>query len=522
MQNSDTATCGHTTTETEARMKLADDQVSSHVVDAGPRPLPGDRITPLSDWYRERVPGHRGPRSQQLKFRLMLADAVAIALGFALAFLIQAIVRPIPSEIMVQHAALAAASIPFFIAGAMASRLYRSRANERQRQEARNILTTVAWGIVGILTISFAIQFDVLSRLWVFLVAIFVAMMLMLERRIARNLFYRMRADGRLTRRIIIVGTDEHAMGLMRDYRDPTLGYTVVGFAGMDERATTEGPPLLGHVDDLPRLLDEHDAVGVIVSLSAVPTAAVNRMARQLPDMGYHMMVSTMLRDVDVQRLRPLQYDGRTLIYVERVVRDGWRAVAKRTFDVVMASILLILAAPILALAALWVKLDSRGPVLFKQTRVGLDGRQFEILKLRTMCVDAEAQLTELRAHNEADGPLFKMARDPRVTRPGRVLRKLSIDELPQLFCVLRGTMSMVGPRPALPNEATEWDVETAERLRVLPGLTGMWQVSGRSDSSFERYKRLDLYYVDNWSLLHDLMICTKTVSVVLRARGAR
>ena len=143
------------------------------------------------------------------------------------------------------------------------------------------------------------------------------------------------------------------------------------------------------------------------------------------------------------------------------------------------------------------------------------------MLKFRTMGVDAEARKAALESQNEADGPLFKIENDPRVTRVGRVLRKLSIDELPQLMCVLVGTMSMVGPRPALPNEVERWDDVTRDRLRVLPGLTGMWQVSGRSNSSFEMYKRMDLYYVDNWSLLHDVRICARTVLVVLAGSGA-
>jgi lipopolysaccharide/colanic/teichoic acid biosynthesis glycosyltransferase len=167
------------------------------------------------------------------------------------------------------------------------------------------------------------------------------------------------------------------------------------------------------------------------------------------------------------------------------------------------------------------IRIDSRGPIFFRQTRVGKNGEHFTVIKLRTMVVDAEARKASLQELNEADGALFKMKNDPRVTRVGRLLRKLSIDELPQLWCVLEGTMSMVGPRPALPDEVAQWDAEVVERLRVLPGLTGMWQVSGRSDSSFETYKRLDMYYVDNWSLRHDAVICAKTVRVVVSGRGA-
>ena len=209
------------------------------------------------------------------------------------------------------------------------------------------------------------------------------------------------------------------------------------------------------------------------------------------------------------------------MIYVERIVRGGWRGAAKRLFDVVLALSIMIVTLPIQVLAAIAIACTSRGPVFFRQIRVGKDGELFELFKFRTMYADAEQRKASLLQHNEADGPLFKMKDDPRITPVGRLLRKLSIDELPQLLCVLLGSMSMVGPRPALPAEFDQWDEDVCDRLRVLPGLTGMWQVSGRSDSSFETYKRLDLYYVDNWSLLHDLKICLRTIPVVLRGSGA-
>lgn len=167
------------------------------------------------------------------------------------------------------------------------------------------------------------------------------------------------------------------------------------------------------------------------------------------------------------------------------------------------------------------IKVTSPGPAFFSQDRVGKDGKLFRMYKLRTMVTNAEELKAELAEQNEAEGPLFKIKHDPRITRVGRILRKLSIDELPQLWCVLNGTMSMVGPRPALPEEAAQWSPSVAERVRVHPGVTGLWQVSGRSSSSFEDYKVLDLYYVDNWSLPHDLSICVKTVRTVLTGSGA-
>jgi len=175
----------------------------------------------------------------------------------------------------------------------------------------------------------------------------------------------------------------------------------------------------------------------------------------------------------------------------------------------------------LLLVSAIAIKLDGAGPVIFRQQRVGRDGNPFQLLKLRTMVIDAEARLDEVATLNNADGALFKIWADPRVTRVGRFLRRTSVDELPQLINVLRGEMSMVGPRPALLKEQQMWDPGFHNRLRVAPGITGMWQVSGRSNSSFEDYQRLDLYYVDNWSLLTDLAILFQTVPAVLFGRGA-
>jgi exopolysaccharide biosynthesis polyprenyl glycosylphosphotransferase len=402
------------------------------------------------------------------------------------------------------------------------SRLYQSRANELQVDELRNVIKSVGAFVGALLLISFAVQYKDLSRAWIILAAITVTASLLIERDIARRKFAKLRAEGRMSRRIVIVGTDAHAVALMNAYqRNPGLGYTVIGFVGDDVLAARGGIEVLGSLADLAHILDEYDGIGVVISLASVDAENVNVMARRLTDGGYHVALSSSLRDIDVARLRPQQSDGRTMIYVEATVRTGWRAVAKRAFDIAMATAVLIMTSPILLVSAAAIKLDSRGPLLFRQTRVGRNGEHFEILKLRTMCIDAEARKAELEELNECEGPLFKIGDDPRITRVGRILRKLSIDELPQLVCVLRGTMSMVGPRPALPDEVAKWEPEVHERLRVLPGLTGLWQVSGRSDSSFDEYKRLDLYYVDNWTLAHDVTICAKTVSVVLAGRGA-
>lgn len=200
---------------------------------------------------------------------------------------------------------------------------------------------------------------------------------------------------------------------------------------------------------------------------------------------------------------------------------DRWRMAAKRGFDIVVALVALTACLPALAVAAVAIVVDSGRPVLFWQQRLGREGRLFRLYKLRTMVPGAEAMLPAVRHRNELEDPLFKIRRDPRITRVGRHLRRWSLDEVPQLWNVLRGDMSVVGPRPALPEEALAWAPELRRRLEVRPGVTGPWQVSGRADSSFVDYVRLDLEYIDNLSLLTDATIVAKTVPTVLRRRGA-
>ena len=266
----------------------------------------------------------------------------------------------------------------------------------------------------------------------------------------------------------------------------------------------------------------ERGATGVLVSLDSVDGPTVNRLSRRLTDVGLHVTLVSSLYDIDISRLRVQEIDNRALLYIEPTIRTGWRFIAKRIFDYAVAGFGLLLTLPILLLSILAIRLESKGPVIFRQVRTGINGQLFEMLKLRTMYEGADAMKAGLMDQNESDGPLFKMRNDPRVTRVGRFLRRFSIDELPQFWNVLSGEMSVVGPRPALPSEVAEWEADVYERLRVLPGVTGIWQVSGRSEATFDEYKRLDRYYVDNWSLAHDVRIVARTVGVVLNRRGAR
>lgn len=452
----------------------------------------------------------------------MAADSAALLVGLALAFAVRNSFDAAPDFVMRRHVLLAIGAVPGFAAGAALTKLYLARANERASAEARNIFRSVGVGVGWMVFLAFALQMKDLSRLWVLLVAICVATSVQFERRLARSWFRRQRELGAMQRRILIVGTDAEAIRLLHMYqRNPQLGYRVVGLIGPDEIGQRAGVRVLGDVGDLDDVMAETNATGLVLSPGSLHPDDVNRITRRATDCGFHVAVSSGLNDIDVHRFRPQSVDGRTLMYIEPVIRGGWRAASKRVFDVIVASAILVVSAPLWAAAAIAIKLDTGGPVFFRQERVGRYGQGFTMTKFRTMVVDADQRKHELAELNESDGPLFKMAHDPRVTRVGSFLRKTSIDELPQLLSVLRGEMSMVGPRPALASEVSEWDAELRERLRVLPGLTGMWQVSGRSGTTFAEYRRLDLYYVDNWSLLHDIRICLRTVGVVLTGRGA-
>jgi len=228
--------------------------------------------------------------------------------------------------------------------------------------------------------------------------------------------------------------------------------------------------------------------------------------------LNLHVHFTTGICGLDSRRIRLLPLAHEPLLYLEPSALSRKRIVAKRCFDVVVASLLLIVLSPIMLAIAVAIRLVDGGPVFFVQNRIGRNGTVFGVLKFRTMCVDAERRLAELRQTNERSGPLFKMVSDPRVTRIGRFLRESSLDELPQLINVLRGEMSLVGPRPALPAEVALFSDDLRSREKVLPGITGLWQVEARDNPSFTAYQRLDLFYVENWSTTLDLMIVLATI----------
>jgi exopolysaccharide biosynthesis polyprenyl glycosylphosphotransferase len=403
-------------------------------------------------------------------------------------------------------------------------RLYIARHISRRLVEFRGLVGASATSLALLALGVFAVDAPV-SRIWLGTGAFLALVGLTTEREIARQIFLRLRRDGRLRRAVVVVGGNEEALELARFMdADKTVGYEVVGFVTdtpvelLDEEVRGR---LLGSLDRLEAVVEETGALGIVIASTAVTTTASNRLARCMTRAGVHVELSSTLRDVAAERLVVTGIGRFPMLYVEACRRSGWRMVAKRAFDVTAAAGMILLTAPVLLAVALAVRLTSSGPVLFRQTRLGKDGVPFEVLKFRSMVPGAESMLIDLTDRNEADGPLFKMRDDPRVTPVGKLLRRTSLDELPQLWNVVRGEMSLVGPRPALPEEAQAWSPELRSRLDVKPGITGMWQVNGRSSASFDDYVRLDLFYVDNWSLVTDLAILARTVPAVLSRSGA-
>jgi exopolysaccharide biosynthesis polyprenyl glycosylphosphotransferase len=259
----------------------------------------------------------------------------------------------------------------------------------------------------------------------------------------------------------------------------------------------------------------------IVLSCPELDGHALRRLAWRLERAEIDLIVASALVDVAGERTTIRPVDGLPMLHVEHPRLAGAGQVVKAACDLLGAAVLVAVGAPLLLAIAVAIKLDSPGPVLFRQVRVGRHGREFMMIKFRSMCPDATGRLAALRGRSDSDGPLFKMRRDPRVTRVGRWLRRFSLDELPQLFNVLRGHMSLVGPRPPLPEEVAVYPDDVRRRLAVKPGMTGLWQVSGRSDLPWEEAVRLDLRYVENWTLTLDLVILLRTLSAVTRSSGA-
>jgi exopolysaccharide biosynthesis polyprenyl glycosylphosphotransferase len=373
-------------------------------------------------------------------------------------------------------------------------------------------------------TMAFLMQYPLSRGFFVLLFPIGVVL-LVIGRLLVRRLLQRFRSQGHFTEKVLLVGTPGY-IGEIHTVlaREKWLGYQVMGclvpsdYAGLE--VTSTGIPVLGHSEEVRAVVDRLNPDIVFFTAGAVSSStALRRLAWDLEDHAHvQIIVAPNVTDVSSERVSIRPVAGLPLMHLGRSRSQLATNDAKRAFDLLGALSMLAVLWPLLVVLMLWIKRHDGGPALFRQTRVGREGAEFTCLKLRSMSVDAEERLAEAEAR---DHVLFKDHHDPRVTGPGRFVRRFSFDELPQLVNVVRGEMSLVGPRPPLPSEVELYEDDMLRRLNVLPGMTGLWQVSGRSDLSWEDTVRLDLYYVDNWSMVQDLLILARTVSAVVKGRGA-
>jgi len=348
----------------------------------------------------------------------------------------------------------------------------------------------------------------------------------LLARFTIRKRLHKLRRLGSCMRKVVVVGHADVVTDLAAMLRRETYhGLSVVAACVADRHGgpeEIEAFPVISGLRNVAETVQRYDADTVaVLACPEMSGLALRELAWELEKTGTDLCVAPALLDVAGPRTTIRPVAGLPLLHVDHPEFTGARRVFKAAFDRIVAATALVLFLPLFAVVAVLIKLDDRGPALFRQTRVGRDGRGFTVYKFRTMVADAEDRKAQLVALNDSDGVLFKMRRDPRVTRVGSWLRRWSLDELPQLFNVLVGDMSLVGPRPALPQEAALYGDHVRRRLAVKPGITGLWQVNGRSDLSWDESVRLDLRYVENWSFVLDLQILWKTWSAVSRGSGA-
>jgi exopolysaccharide biosynthesis polyprenyl glycosylphosphotransferase len=479
-------------------------------------------------------------RARILAVAIFLLDLTLIAGAFLLAFLLRSAVLPhlapgtFPSSLHPVRTYLPLLPLALLIWGTLLqlSGRYRSHRTVPLLDEAWAIVRVCATGAVLFTLILYLGRLDDrllvgdrISRFWVFLFA-FLSCLLLLSEKIAIRMTSRyVRAHGFNYRTVLLVGTNPTALEIAESiYGHRFWGYRILGFIenGRDPAEPWDAPfPILGEIEDIPRIVENNVVDDVIFAVHRRELDRLEDLFLSLQEQGIRTRFAMNLFPHTRARVELEDLDGMPLLSFATTPTSQVRLMAKRALDVALAAAILLLAIPAVGAIALLIKLTSGGNVLFRQTRCGLNGRFFTLYKFRTMVEGAEDRRRDLLHLNEMNGPVFKLKSDPRVTWFGRFLRKFSLDELPQLWNVLRGDMSLVGPRPPIPEEVAHYQRWQRRRLAMKPGLTCLWQISGRNNIDFDRWMQLDLEYIDSWSPLLDLKILLKTIPVVLSGKGA-
>ncbi len=473
----------------------------------------------VPDWAHREAPTTRGWR-QRYRRSVMVSDGLAALIAGVTAAMVR--FGQVPNDRVWQVVIF----VPFvWLAVCGYAGAYRANALGIGLDEYRAVGRALVL-LLALLSVTLIVLNWRMSRGF-FLIAVPLTFFLtVLARRVMRGRLAKARAAGRSLQPTIVVGRGLAVPEMVAEIQKEPMstGMIVVGACASDlpDPSFLGKVPLYGGPETALLAVRDTGAEAVVVaSDSAFSGKTLRRLGWALHEIGVDLFVHPGINEVASPRVTLRPAAGMSLLHVEGPTIGGFDAVAKRTIDLVFSLVIALVTAPVSLLIALWIKLADRGPVFFVQQRVGEAGRTFPMVKFRTMVVDAEAKLAELTAHAQVNERLFKHKADPRITKPGRILRRLSLDELPQLINVLRGEMSLVGPRPPLPREVDAYEPDALRRLKVRPGLTGMWQISGRSDLNWEDSLRLDLWYVDNWSPVLDVMILMRTVRAVVKAEGA-
>jgi exopolysaccharide biosynthesis polyprenyl glycosylphosphotransferase len=493
--------------------------------------VPGTRILEPATQLNEGV--NSGWASWHVR-RLALTDAAVIVASVAVAQFARFGVDPATLRSEVLAYSYVGVSALLILAWFSVLVLFRSREPrvvvstgvEEFRRVARASIALFA----GVAIISFILKLEVARGYLAVALPLGLASLL-LTRRLWRRWLAKERSEGRFISTVLVVGSYNAAAAMAQEFeRVPDAGYRVAGVCvpgwetGRGDSVDVDGHavPVLGDETAVIDALRATNANMVAVSNTEyLGTDGMRGLAWQLEAVDADLVVAPGVIDVAGPRLQIHPVAGLPLLHVDRPQYRGAVKVRKLALDLISAGLGLLVLWPVFIVVAVLIKLDSRGPVFYRAERIGLNGKPFAMLKFRSMVVDAEKRRLALVGRNEGAGPLFKLRHDPRVTRVGRWLRRLSIDELPQLINVLLGQMSIVGPRPPLRSEVATYSGDVHRRLLVKPGITGLWQVSGRSNLPWEESVRLDLYYVENWSLVQDLVIVWRTVGAVFRSAGA-
>jgi exopolysaccharide biosynthesis polyprenyl glycosylphosphotransferase len=432
------------------------------------------------------------------------------------------------TEIAVSYTAISVTIIAawMLMLGIYGSRGYRVLGTGPQEYRQVADGTVRLFGLVAIVSFLFQIEF---ARGYILIAFPLGLCVLILSRWIWRIWLGAQRLDGKYSSRVLLVGSLDSVVHLARELaRQSAAGYLVVGacIPGGNPIPRLPGStiPVFQDIDKLQEAMSAvHADTVVVTSSDELPPQRMRELSWSLEPGRQHLVVAPSLTDIGGPRIHTRPVAGLPLIHVETPRYEGKRLFAKRAFDLAAAGALITILSPFLATIAVAIRLSTPGSVLFRQERVGINGNHFTMLKFRSMVVDAESQLVNLKGQARAEGNavMFKMKNDPRITPIGGFLRRFSLDELPQLFNVFAGSMSLVGPRPSLESEVSAYETHVHRRFLVKPGITGLWQVSGRSNLSWEDTVRLDLYYVENWSITGDLGILWRTARAVFGRDGA-